>query len=239
MRSAINTCLMILFLLVVLFSSFSRAADCPIGDTPVLKFPLGTSQIYSTCTNGCRAEDNFSSTSTWTCSETVGYCTAAFFTTGESCTGSDDTDGSCDVNGDCSPNDNGSGGDGGDSSNNPVTQPSHVETVCENAGSIGNDLKIKCDGLKDVAKYAKYLHEQSNQKLNADIDGKLFYTEDRINKYTNDRVLTQSTTFASWLNDTETSIIDALDSGFSNLGSLLEKQDALSESNTSLIRSEI
>ncbi|MGG5575214.1 hypothetical protein [Vibrio diazotrophicus] len=116
MRSAINTCLMILFLLVVLFSSFSRAADCPIGDTPVLTFPLGTSQIYSTCTNGCRAEDNFSSTSTWTCSETVGYCTAAFFTTGESCTGSDDTDGSCDVNGDCSPNDNGSGNDGGDGS---------------------------------------------------------------------------------------------------------------------------
>ncbi|MCZ4374390.1 hypothetical protein O4H50_21695, partial [Vibrio diazotrophicus] len=37
----------------------------------------------------------------------------------------------------------------------------------------------------------------------------------------------------------ESSIIDALESGFSNLGSLLEKQDALSESNTSLIRSEI
>lgn len=112
MRSAINTCLMILFLLVVLFSSFSRAADCPIGDTPVLKFPLGTSQIYSTCTNGCRAEDNFSSSSTWTCNETLGYCTAAFFTTGESCTGADDTDGSCDANGDCSIVDNG-GGDNG------------------------------------------------------------------------------------------------------------------------------
>ena len=113
MRSAINTCLMILFLLVVLFSSFSRAADCPIGDTPVLKFPLGTSQIYSTCTNGCRAEDNFSSSSTWTCNETLGYCTAAFFTTGESCTGADDTDGSCDANGDCEIVDNGGGDNGG------------------------------------------------------------------------------------------------------------------------------
>ncbi|AXN09294.1 hypothetical protein DEB41_17485 (plasmid) [Vibrio anguillarum] len=105
MRSAINTALFILFLLLAFLTSVaSYAAVCPIGNTPSLKWPLGTARIASACVNGCRAEEGIEGQNTWTCSDKLQYCTGYFVTTGDTCTGSDDTNGTCDANGTCTDN---------------------------------------------------------------------------------------------------------------------------------------
>ncbi|KJY87357.1 hypothetical protein TW84_17850 [Vibrio neptunius] len=108
MRSAINTLLVLLSLMTaLLISASSYASSCPIGDTPSLKFPAGTSKVNSACVDGCKAVEGFNGQNTWVCNDS--YCTAYYTTTGESCTGEDDTDGSCDDTGNCTPDDNGDG----------------------------------------------------------------------------------------------------------------------------------
>lgn len=105
MRSAINTALFILFLLLAFLTSVaSHAAVCPIGNTPSLKWPLGTARIASACVDGCRASEGINGQDTWTCSDKLQYCTGYFVTTGDTCTGSDDTNGTCDANGTCTDN---------------------------------------------------------------------------------------------------------------------------------------
>ncbi|OEE36330.1 hypothetical protein ACODG7_16045 [Vibrio anguillarum] len=105
MRSAINTALFILFLLLAFLTSVaSHAAVCPIGNTPSLKWPLGTARIASACVDGCRASEGIEGQNTWTCSDKLQYCTGYFVTTGDACTGSDDTNGTCDANGNCTDN---------------------------------------------------------------------------------------------------------------------------------------
>lgn len=111
MRTAINTCLTLLLLLTAFLSVPALANDdktCPIGDIPNNRFPLGTSLVYSACFDGCRAENGWQTDSgfqyVWSCgADGTDFCTGYFTTTGESCTGQDDTNGSCDANGDCSP----------------------------------------------------------------------------------------------------------------------------------------
>ncbi|EGR0441722.1 hypothetical protein FG055_07090 [Vibrio cholerae] len=113
---------LLLFLTLFLLGSLphANAASCPIGDTPSLKWPLGTSYIASACVNGCRAVEGSSGQNTWTCNTSAGYCTGYFTTTGDSCSGSDNTNGSCDANGNCT----GSGGTGGGTNGNGlVTVP--------------------------------------------------------------------------------------------------------------------
>ncbi|MCG6216063.1 hypothetical protein [Vibrio furnissii] len=106
------------FLAVPVFADDDKV--CTIGDIPNNRFPLGTSLVYSACFDGCRAENGWQTNSgfeyVWTCGANgTDYCTGYFTTTGESCTGQEDTDGSCDASGDCSPVDNGDGsGDGSD-----------------------------------------------------------------------------------------------------------------------------
>ncbi|MBW5444264.1 hypothetical protein [Vibrio cholerae] len=123
LRSMTNTFIAILvFITLFLLGSLphANAASCPIGDTPSLKWPLGTSYIASACVNGCRAVEGSSGQNTWTCNTSAGYCTGYFTTTGDSCSGSDNTNGSCDANGNCT----GSGGTGGGTNGNGlVTVP--------------------------------------------------------------------------------------------------------------------
>ncbi|HAS3627684.1 TPA: hypothetical protein I6209_000148 [Vibrio cholerae] len=117
LRSMTNTFIAILvFITLFLLGSLphANAASCPIGDTPSLKWPLGTSYIASACVNGCRAVEGSAGQNTWTCNTSAGYCTGYFTTTGDSCSGSDNTDGSCDANGNCT----GSGGTGGGTNGN-------------------------------------------------------------------------------------------------------------------------
>lgn len=107
---------LLLFLTLFLLGSLphANAATCPIGDTPSLKWPLGTSYIASACVNGCRAVEGHNGQSAWTCNTSLGYCTGYFTTTGDTCSGSDNTNGSCDANGNCT----GSGGTGGGTNGN-------------------------------------------------------------------------------------------------------------------------
>ncbi len=123
LRSMTNTFIAILvFIALFLLGSLphANAASCPIGDTPSLKWPLGTSYIASACVNGCRAVEGSAGQNTWTCNTSAGYCTGYFTTTGDSCSGSDNTNGSCDANGNCT----GSGGTGGGTNGNGlVTVP--------------------------------------------------------------------------------------------------------------------
>ncbi|KQA38677.1 hypothetical protein [Vibrio cholerae] len=123
LRSMTNTFIaIIVFITLFLLGSLphANAASCPIGDTPSLKWPLGTSYIASACVNGCRAVEGSSGQNTWTCNTSAGYCTGYFTTTGDSCSGSDNTNGSCDANGNCT----GSGGTGGGTNGNGlVTVP--------------------------------------------------------------------------------------------------------------------
>lgn len=107
---------LLLFLTLFLLGSLphANAAACPIGDTPSLKWPLGTSYIASACVNGCRAVEGHNGQSAWTCNTSLGYCTGYFTTTGDTCSGSDNTNGSCDANGNCI----GSGGTGGGTNGN-------------------------------------------------------------------------------------------------------------------------
>ncbi|MCO7030733.1 hypothetical protein [Vibrio paracholerae] len=107
---------LLLFLTLFLLGSLphANAASCPIGDTPSLKWPLGTSYIASACVNGCRAVEGHNGQSAWTCNTSLGYCTGYFTTTGDTCSGSDNTNGSCDANGNCT----GSGGTGGGTNGN-------------------------------------------------------------------------------------------------------------------------
>ncbi|BCI76175.1 hypothetical protein O1D87_001787 [Vibrio cholerae] len=123
LRSMTNTFIAILvFITLFLLGSLphANAASCPIGDTPSLKWPLGTSYIASACVNGCRAVEGSAGQNTWTCNTSAGYCTGYFTTTGDSCSGSDNTNGSCDANGNCT----GSGGTGGGTNGNGlVTVP--------------------------------------------------------------------------------------------------------------------
>ncbi|EJY5651575.1 hypothetical protein OGN88_001732 [Vibrio cholerae] len=123
LRSMTNTFIAILvFITLFLRGSLphANAASCPIGDTPSLKWPLGTSYIASACVNGCRAVEGSAGQNTWTCNTSAGYCTGYFTTTGDSCSGSDNTNGSCDANGNCT----GSGGTGGGTNGNGlVTVP--------------------------------------------------------------------------------------------------------------------
>lgn len=117
LRSMTNTFISILvFITLFLLGSLphANAAVCPIGDTPSLKWPLGTSYIASACVNGCRAVEGHSGQSAWTCNTSLGYCTGYFTTTGDTCSGSDNTNGSCDANGNCT----GSGGAGGGTNGN-------------------------------------------------------------------------------------------------------------------------
>ncbi|EOW9228666.1 hypothetical protein ACOA8N_003515 [Vibrio cholerae] len=112
---------LLLFLTLFLLGSLphANAASCPIGDTPSLKWPLGTSYIASACVNGCRAVEGSSGQNTWTCNASAGYCTGYFTTTGDSCSGSDNTNGSCDANGNCT----GSGSTGGTNGSGLVNVP--------------------------------------------------------------------------------------------------------------------
>ncbi|EOX4205365.1 hypothetical protein ACPF33_000563 [Vibrio cholerae] len=123
LRSMTNTFVAIfVFITLFLLGSLphANAASCPIGDTPSLKWPLGTSYIASACVNGCRAVEGSAGQNTWTCNTSAGYCTGYFTTTGDSCSGSDNTNGSCDANGNCT----GSGGTGGGTNGNGlVTVP--------------------------------------------------------------------------------------------------------------------
>ncbi|MGH1547564.1 hypothetical protein ACRBEH_18610 [Vibrio cholerae] len=122
LRSMTNTFIAILvFITLFLLGSLphANAASCPIGDTPSLKWPLGTSYIASACVNGCRAVEGSAGQNTWTCNTSAGYCTGYFTTTGDSCSGSDNTNGSCDANGNCT----GSGGTGGTNGSGLVTVP--------------------------------------------------------------------------------------------------------------------
>ncbi|ELI3475867.1 hypothetical protein Q8E20_000022 [Vibrio cholerae] len=123
LRSMTNTFIAIfVFITLFLLGSLphANAASCPIGDTPSLKWPLGTSYIASACVNGCRAVEGSAGQNTWTCNTSAGYCTGYFTTTGDSCSGSDNTNGSCDANGNCT----GSGGTGGGTNGNGlVTVP--------------------------------------------------------------------------------------------------------------------
>ncbi|EJL6346692.1 hypothetical protein NMR66_003145 [Vibrio cholerae] len=122
LRSMTNTFIAILvFITLFLFGSLphANAASCPIGDTPSLKWPLGTSYIASACVNGCRAVEGSAGQNTWTCNTSAGYCTGYFTTTGDSCSGSDNTNGSCDANGNCT----GSGSTGGTNGGGLVTVP--------------------------------------------------------------------------------------------------------------------
>ncbi|EJL6615120.1 hypothetical protein NMS75_003023 [Vibrio cholerae] len=122
LRSMTNTFIAILvFITLFLLGSLphANAASCPIGDTPSLKWPLGTSYIASACVNGCRAVEGSAGQNTWTCNTSAGYCTGYFTTTGDSCSGSDNTNGSCDANGNCT----GSGSTGGTNGSGLVTVP--------------------------------------------------------------------------------------------------------------------
>ncbi|MBJ6922098.1 hypothetical protein [Vibrio cholerae] len=122
LRSMTNTFIAILvFVTLFLLGSLphANAASCPIGDTPSLKWPLGTSYIASACVNGCRAVEGSAGQNTWTCNTSAGYCTGYFTTTGDSCSGSDNTNGSCDANGNCT----GSGSTGGTNGGGLVTVP--------------------------------------------------------------------------------------------------------------------
>ncbi|EPM4948936.1 hypothetical protein ACTMBL_003431 [Vibrio cholerae] len=122
LRSMTNTFIAILvFITLFLVGSLphANAASCPIGDTPSLKWPLGTSYIASACVNGCRAVEGSAGQNTWTCNTSAGYCTGYFTTTGDSCSGSDNTNGSCDANGNCT----GSGSTGGTNGSGLVTVP--------------------------------------------------------------------------------------------------------------------
>ncbi|EGQ9612213.1 hypothetical protein F3Q45_13360 [Vibrio cholerae] len=122
LRSMTNTFIAILvFIALFLLGSLphANAASCPIGDTPSLKWPLGTSYIASACVNGCRAVEGSAGQNTWTCNTSAGYCTGYFTTTGDSCSGSDNTNGSCDANGNCT----GSGSTGGTNGSGLVTVP--------------------------------------------------------------------------------------------------------------------
>ncbi|EPS3390291.1 TPA: hypothetical protein ACGF30_000083 [Vibrio cholerae] len=122
LRSMTNTFIAILvFITFFLLGSLphANAASCPIGDTPSLKWPLGTSYIASACVNGCRAVEGSAGQNTWTCNTSAGYCTGYFTTTGDSCSGSDNTNGSCDANGNCT----GSGSTGGTNGGGLVTVP--------------------------------------------------------------------------------------------------------------------
>ncbi|EKF9658510.1 hypothetical protein O1C77_002758 [Vibrio cholerae] len=122
LRSMTNTFIAILvFITFFLLGSLphANAASCPIGDTPSLKWPLGTSYIASACVNGCRAVEGSAGQNTWTCNTSAGYCTGYFTTTGDSCSGSDNTNGSCDANGNCT----GSGSTGGTNGSGLVNVP--------------------------------------------------------------------------------------------------------------------
>ncbi|WP_336937792.1 hypothetical protein, partial [Vibrio cholerae] len=122
LRSMTNTFIAILvFITLFLLGSLphANAASCPIGDTPSLKWPLGTSYIASACVNGCRAVEGSAGQNTWTCNTSAGYCTGYFTTTGDSCSGSDNTNGSCDANGNCT----GSGSTGGTNGSGLVNVP--------------------------------------------------------------------------------------------------------------------
>ncbi|HFG2091049.1 TPA: hypothetical protein ACGF4S_002202 [Vibrio cholerae] len=122
LRSMTNTFIAIfVFITLFLLGSLphANAASCPIGDTPSLKWPLGTSYIASACVNGCRAVEGSAGQNTWTCNTSAGYCTGYFTTTGDSCSGSDNTNGSCDANGNCT----GSGSTGGTNGGGLVTVP--------------------------------------------------------------------------------------------------------------------
>ncbi|EGQ9629777.1 hypothetical protein F2K82_07615 [Vibrio cholerae] len=123
LRSMTNTFIAILVFITLFLLGLlphANAASCPIGDTPSLKWPLGTSYIASACVNGCRAVEGSAGQNTWTCNTSAGYCTGYFTTTGDSCSGSDNTNGSCDANGNCT----GSGGTGGGTNGNGlVTVP--------------------------------------------------------------------------------------------------------------------
>lgn len=112
---------LLLFLTLFLLGSLphANAASCPIGDTPSLKWPLGTSYIASACVNGCRAVEGHNGESAWTCNTSLGYCTGYFTTTGDSCSGSDNTNGSCDANGNCTD----SGSTGGTNGSGLVNVP--------------------------------------------------------------------------------------------------------------------
>ncbi|MGT3766660.1 hypothetical protein ACVTEI_14625 [Vibrio cholerae] len=122
LRSMTNTFIAIfVFITLFLLGSLphANAASCPIGDTPSLKWPLGTSYIASACVNGCRAVEGSAGQNTWTCNTSAGYCTGYFTTTGDSCSGSDNTNGSCDANGNCT----GSGSTGGTNGSGLVNVP--------------------------------------------------------------------------------------------------------------------
>ncbi|ENQ4671261.1 hypothetical protein ACEO74_001774 [Vibrio cholerae] len=122
LRSMTNTFIAILvFITLFLLGSLphANAASCLIGDTPSLKWPLGTSYIASACVNGCRAVEGSAGQNTWTCNTSAGYCTGYFTTTGDSCSGSDNTNGSCDANGNCT----GSGSTGGTNGSGLVNVP--------------------------------------------------------------------------------------------------------------------
>uniref|UniRef100_UPI00188ADD9B hypothetical protein n=1 Tax=Vibrio anguillarum TaxID=55601 RepID=UPI00188ADD9B len=158
MRSAINTALFILFLLLAFLTSVaSHAAVCPIGNTPSLKWPLGTARIASACVDGCRAEEGIEGQNTWTCSDELQYCTGYFVTTGDTCTGSDDTNGTCDANGTCTDN-GGSNPDPTDPHYNDVIQaqlevmPGVISGLDSSSAQLAKALRIGAYMNAEVAK---------------------------------------------------------------------------------------
>ncbi|PAS09587.1 hypothetical protein [Vibrio cholerae] len=162
LRSMTNTFIAILvFITLFLLGSLphANAASCPIGDTPSLKWPLGTSYIASACVNGCRAVEGSSGQNTWTCNASAGYCTGYFTTTGDSCSGSDNTNGSCDANGNCTdPNTGGSGSN----SNGLVTVPPLPLTV-----SAGVELSKAFEHtVKSLNNQNEYVRREVNSLRN-------------------------------------------------------------------------
>ncbi|ELJ8684526.1 hypothetical protein RUK69_003289 [Vibrio cholerae] len=162
LRSMTNTFIAILvFITLFLLGSLphANAASCPIGDTPSLKWPLGTSYIASACVNGCRAVEGSAGQNTWTCNTSAGYCTGYFTTTGDSCSGSDNTNGSCDANGNCTdPNTGGSGSN----SNGLLTVPPLPLTV-----SAGVELSKAFEHtVKSLNNQNEYVRREVNSLRN-------------------------------------------------------------------------
>lgn len=152
LRTFINTYLALLLLLTFLFLLLpfkAVAADCPIGDTPTLKWPLGTAYIASACVNNCRAVEGFEGSNTWTCSNDTGYCTGYFTTTGDVCSGSDNSNGTCDANGNCTST------GGGSSNGNGIVNVPWLPTTVESGLTLSKAFDHVVKSLNNQNEYTR------------------------------------------------------------------------------------
>ncbi|PNI03462.1 hypothetical protein C1N32_16550 [Vibrio diazotrophicus] len=233
MRSAINTFLILLFVLTVCLSSAVYAYDCPVGiesghqtwngsiygSAPYLCLGTAGNCKYKATVNLCFAES--------------GECVGDFVSTGDVCTESEGEQGNM-----MWP--------GGDFIDVPEPEePEKMQTVCYN-NYYSNEtgaLKVTCEyDMKMPALTSKVsqtngiierLYSSTNthfSALSASLDQHDYFTKvfaDSTNEhFAEQKALIKENT-------------DGLVDGISSLEALLENQDALSESQTSLIRSEI